>query len=99
MCHNYDFVSQLGLCISIMIKCHKQFSTCNVKQFVNSTETFGRPWCATKVDESGVMPNGTDNWGVCIDERATTYSFGPATGGDIEESGRFCSLPFKMGDW
>ena len=41
------------------------------------------------------MPNGTDNWGVCIDERATTYSFM----GDIEESGRFCSLPFKMGDW
>ena len=60
---------------------------------------FDRPWCATAVDSGGVMPNGTDNWGVCIDERATTYSFGPSTGGDIEESGRFCSLPFKMGDW
>ena len=56
---------------------------------------FNRPWCATSVDSSGVMPNATDSWGVCIDERETTYSFK----GDIEESGRFCSLPFKMGDW
>ena len=47
------------------------------------------------MDSSGVMPNATDSWGVCIDERETTYSFR----GDIEESGRFCSLPFKMGDW
>ena len=47
------------------------------------------------MDADGVMPNGTDKWGVCIDERATTYSYY----GDIEESGRFCSLPFRMGEW
>lgn len=67
--------------------CHFPFKIESSDNMISSciiNKNTGDPWCATKVDENGVMI--PEKWGTCIDERKITYR----GSGD----GNNCDFPF-----